>query len=349
VRKTFLKEMITTGALLLTVGAMAAMAQTITSFDPAGSTNTFPTAINLSGTVAGYYIDSGGAFRGMLRDSSGNFTIFNPPSDVNGTVTLFSLNNSGVVVGAYTKSSVQTGFMRDAAGNFTDISPAGATLTGVLIYINNNGVVAGSYSDASHASHGFVRDAAGNYTTFDIAGATSVNVAAIDDTGEIGGFYADASFHSHGFFRDKKGTISTFDGPTGTTNLTVYSMDSGGDIVGTYSTDSGATMHGFIRSMKGGKFVSFDADPAMAITLPFGISPSGIITGMACTTSFTSCEGFIRNPPAHGQITGTGTVVTFSIPNAVGTEPNAVNDSGAVTGPWIDNLGQFARHGFIRQ
>src|SRR5262249_34547850 len=84
--------------VLLASGATV-MAQTNTTFDPTGSNNTFPTAINNTGTIAGYYIDNVvGGFHGFLRDTSGNITTFNPPADTaSGTVVLWGMNNLGAV------------------------------------------------------------------------------------------------------------------------------------------------------------------------------------------------------------------------------------------------------------
>src|SRR5437667_12791356 len=53
-------------------------AQSITSFDPPGSTRTRPASINNAGAVTGYYLDSRGIEHGFIRDASGLITSFDP-------------------------------------------------------------------------------------------------------------------------------------------------------------------------------------------------------------------------------------------------------------------------------
>ena len=333
-------------------------AQTNTTFDITGAVNTFPTQINNAGTVAGYYTDTTvlNGYHGFIRQAgTGTITTFNPPSDsARGTVVLWGMNNLGTTVGTYTKGSIQTGFMRDSAGNFTDIAPAGATLVGVGISINDLGQIAGSWIDSAlpSKSHGFIRDAAGNYTIFDIAGASSINIAKINNNGQVAGFYDDTALPRlrHGFLRDAKGGITVFEAPVAGAVIQVNSMNDSQEITGFYTTDNYTTIHGFVRTPKGSKIVSFDADAGKTQTFAFGINSVGAITGWACI-GWGSCEGFVRNPPAHGPIVGTGTFTTFNVTGASNTQPNSINDTGGITGPWIDApmVSPYPRHGFIRQ
>ena len=52
---------------------------TITTFDPAGSTGTFPTGIDDKGAAAGYYSDSNHVTRGFVRSATGKIKSFDPP------------------------------------------------------------------------------------------------------------------------------------------------------------------------------------------------------------------------------------------------------------------------------
>lgn len=339
--------------LLIAATSLPLAAQTITTFDPPGATNTFPTAINLSATVAGDFIDSTG-FHGFLRASSGTITTFNPPADStsSGTTIVYGINNSGAVVGTYTNGLNQVGFIRDSLGNFSDIVPTGSILT-TANSINNLGQVAGSWVDSSlpAKTHGFVWDSSSNtYTSFDIAGSTGINVASINNNGQVAGSYFDTSFKAHGFFLNAKGGITTFDAPVTDTYIQVNSMNDSEEITGFYSTDNNFTYHGFLRSEKGAKEVSFDADPTAVWTLPQGVNTNGTIVGYWYPSGFGSASGFVRTPPAHGPITGTGTFTSFTVPGASYTQPDSVNDNGAIAGIYITVSGTtYTRHGFIRQ
>jgi hypothetical protein len=319
-----------------------------TSFDVTGAVNTFPVAVNNSGTVAGYYIDSTNGFHGFVRDSTGNITTFNPPADTAaGSVVLWSMNNVGATVGTYTNNSVQTGFLRSASGSFTDIAPTGATLVNPLISINDFGQIAGSWTDSSlpRKSHGFIVDVSGNYTTFDIAGAVTINIAKINNSGQIAGYYSDSSSNSHGFVREPKGTITVIDPPVAGARIQVMGMNDSEEVTGFYTADNNATFHGFVWTTKGNKIATFDVS-GQSQTLAQSINSNGAIVGYACT-NFNNCAAFIRTPPAHGQITGTGTFSSFTVTGAADTEPTSINDIGVVAGPWVAPT-TFVRHGFIR-
>lgn len=317
-----------------------ASAQSVTTFDATEtSTNTYPTAINLSGTVAGYYIDATG-FHGFQRSPNGSITTFNPPADstLSGTATLFGLNSSGEVAGTYINAStfLQTGYLRDASGNFTDIIPPGSTLVSVN-GINDAGVIAGTWVDSSKPAktHGFVRSATGTYTSFDVTGDSGgIDVASINNSGTIAGFYYDSSSHSHGFVRSASGTITTFSAPSPYINLIVYAMNDAGQIIGEYNNGQTqtATYVGYLR--QGTTLTSIEANPDQ--TFPEAINSSGTITGYDCV-AFNNCNGFVRNTA--------GTITPLNVTNASNTQPDGVNALGTIAGIWLDQ--SFARHGFI--
>lgn len=71
---------------------------TLTVFDPPGSTSTEPLSINSSGAIAGLFGDGSNTFTtGFVRDAQGNITTFNVP---NFTYTLpMGINSSGEITG----------------------------------------------------------------------------------------------------------------------------------------------------------------------------------------------------------------------------------------------------------
>ncbi len=84
-------------------------AQTIITFDPPGSTNTYAFGINPAGAITGYYFGNG--VHGFLRAADGTITTFDPPGS---TITyVLSINPAGAITGYfYDASSVPHGFPR---------------------------------------------------------------------------------------------------------------------------------------------------------------------------------------------------------------------------------------------
>jgi len=88
-----------------------------TTFEFPGAQDTFVSAINSSGTIAGYYTTNDGAPHGFLRSANGAFTAIQGPDGQN--VTLRAINNAGSTAGIYYGPSGAIGFIRSADGAFT--------------------------------------------------------------------------------------------------------------------------------------------------------------------------------------------------------------------------------------
>jgi hypothetical protein len=132
-----------------------------TVFDAPGAginfgAGTFGAAVNLSGEVAGTYVDDSFITHSFVRDSSGSITDYDAPGSTN-TYSV-SLNNGGVALGWLTNSAnTYIGFERNSSGSFTEFSvPVSNTGTNPMS-INNAGHLTGYYYDLSGAVHGFVR------------------------------------------------------------------------------------------------------------------------------------------------------------------------------------------------
>jgi len=81
----------------ITLGFVRAADGTITPFDPKGSTETQPAAINKKGLITGDYYDASGVSHGFLRKPSGQFTHFDPKRSIE-TVPQ-GINDGGSVTG----------------------------------------------------------------------------------------------------------------------------------------------------------------------------------------------------------------------------------------------------------
>ncbi len=107
--------------------AYAPPAPTLTSFDPPGSVGTWPTSINPSGTITGYYIDAS-IEHGFLRAPDGSFTTFDAPGSF--YTQPQSINPAGVVTGSYIDASnMSHGFLRALDGSFTTFDAPGSVET----------------------------------------------------------------------------------------------------------------------------------------------------------------------------------------------------------------------------
>ena len=348
----------------------------ITVFDApgAGTTpglGTFPSGVNLLGSVTGFVKDANGARHGFIRDYFGHFTRFDEPaagtcSASCGTIgngqgtRAYSINAFGETVGFFTNNSGQChGYLRSANGMFVQIDAPDAG-TGPFpqgtfpseftpMGLNPTGAITGFYVDSNSVQHGFVRALNGKITEFDPTGSILTNPNAIDVTGAITGFYFDANFVGHGFLRAPNGTITSFDAPgadntPGSGNGTFgVGLTPTGEIEGVY-VDVKGVLHGFIRSLRG-TFTTFNV-PAAGTgpgqgTLPESNNTFGAIAGNYLDANGAD-HGFLFDQLCHFR--------TFDVPGmgmgaGQGTIPLDNSDTGVITGEAID--ANNVVHGFI--
>jgi hypothetical protein len=330
-------------ALLALGGPSVASAQSITTFDAtATSTNTFPVAINLAGTVAGEF-DDGFGQHGFLRAPNGTITTFDPTFCAVGSTSVISssaINSSGAVIGFCGIPNV--GFVRDpTTGAFTEINPPGSTGTQVNS-INDSGEVAGSYVDSAlpAKTHGFVWSPVSGYTSFDVPGGTfaedhfGVDIVSINSSGQVAGFYFVSSSVADGFLRNPDNTFTTFPAPVAGDRVQATSMNDSAQITGFYGPGF-TTFSGFLQ--QGATTTSFDVS-GQTQTLAENINRYGTIVGSG-EIGFNNAVGFVRDP--------LGTITTFVVPTADNTQPQSVNDLGVIAGIWLGPSPSFTRHGFI--
>ena len=135
---------------------------------------------------------------------------------------------------------------------------------------------------------------------------------AVNARGEIAGYYVNSFLEARGFIRDARGRITVFDVPGAGSQQRpctfASDINNRGTIVG-YYIDAGRVHHGYVREPNGA-FTALDAP--------------GAGTGL--------------QPPVMGHpelLSGQGTLAT------------SVNDSGTITGYFID--AKNVRHGFLRE
>jgi len=192
-----LVTLVLAGVSLLTLSG-AASAQRYVSFDGPGAIYyTFPTSINQSGQIVGYYSDS--TAHSFLRNSDGTIISFDPPNSTGSVAS--SINNAGEITGYWFDSAGDHGYCRSAAGDFTtfDVPTTAQEVRTIPYWINAGGSIVGYYSDGV-TFHGFVYDSSGNITTFDPPGSTLTVPESINQSGFISGGYYDSASLLHGSY-----------------------------------------------------------------------------------------------------------------------------------------------------
>jgi hypothetical protein len=354
---------------LLSAAAITSPAETITSFEIAGSGSaggegTIVHGINSAGTMVGEYIDSAKNAHAYMRTLAGVDTVIDPPSSTEAEAA--GINDAGVIAGAYADTKgVAQGFVMATDGTFTTFAAPGAGKAkgqGTIPQaINAGGVIAGTYKDSHDVSHGFVRSAAGTITQFDApsAGTTSgegtfltilffSNGPIINAAGQIVGYSIDSGKVHHGFVRAADGTITELNAPGAGTaakeGTYALGINSAGTITGSYM-DAKKASHGYILATDG-TYTEVNVGPgttALNGTLIFGINDRGVLTGAWGDASIDGAEGFV--------IAADGTVTNFTAPdagdkgNGQGTYPLVVNDAGDIAGLVLDDNQVF--HGFV--
>ena len=256
---------------------------------------TTPVAINASGAIAGYYIDSNTVQHGFLRSASGTYT----PIDPAGVGTCVNQSNGS---------------------NF-----GGTTATG----IDAAGDVAGTYLDTSCVQHGFIRSANGTIASFNAPGAETnpcttgggsgekicgTFLVVSDAVGDLTGGYVDPNGTIHGFLRPAQTGIATsFDDPNasasgalnGTLGIALSSQTSGIEIAGGY-IDANSVFHGFIY---------MPALTATTTTLTPVPTPNPSVYGQPVTLSatVTSTGGAPPNGESVSFMSGTTTLGTAQL------------------------------------
>ena len=372
-RKTRLAlQLVPVVTLLVTLATFGSIsAQTVTTFDAPGAgtgafQGTYPFNIAPTGAIIGWIRDAGNVRHGFIRSSQGDFTIFDAPNAGTGAgqgTRAYAANPSGQITGWYLDGAgAAHGFVRSRQGQITSFDAPGAgtgpypegTFPWSPLIINPNGAIAGWYTDSDLVSHGFLRERDGSFATFDAPGAgTGAGQGTFGyaiSAGElITGYYYDSADVSHGFLRYKNGTIITFDVPGSGTDPFLGTYGGGfspnGVVMGNYF--GGDTLsHGFLFD-KTGNFTTFDAPDAGSVpgsfegTYPFGINPSGAITGWYIDGSDVN-HGFVRDP--------NGGMTEFDVPGAgtgpgQGPYPFSIAPNGAATGYSYDS-GNVV-HGFL--
>ena len=172
------------------------------AFDPPGSLETIPTAINDSGQVVGRFMNSESPGHGFLRNSDGTFDDFDLPGSF--FTNPNAINNSGEVVGYAVfnidSNIISRGFVRDRKGKIIVFDAPGAFSNTGATGIDPSGNIVG-YVDSLNfgGPHAFVRNKSGSFVVFDAPDSSSTTARGINASGRIVGDFSDLDGFGHGF------------------------------------------------------------------------------------------------------------------------------------------------------
>jgi hypothetical protein len=125
-----------------------------TSFDVTGDTTTTAWAINNSGQIAVFAINTAGGYDSFLYNGKTFKKISDPKAGSTGTIAR-SLNNKGDVAGAYfNSSSDEVGFLRHAGKYYDVVDPKGDNVT-KPDGVNDTLEIVGRYTNSAGATLGF--------------------------------------------------------------------------------------------------------------------------------------------------------------------------------------------------
>src|ERR1051325_2676131 len=296
------------------------------SFDPPGSNFTWPTRINDTGTIAGWWFD-GNLYHGFVRTPDGSIASFDPPGSVE--TTPIGMNEKGVIVGTYTRDNYSPrtyhGFIRDTDGKLKTYDALGDYTS--IWAINKTGTMTGHYLDIN-GSHGFIRDGNHNFTSFDPPGSWGTFPMAINSKGAVTGSYyhdgADAcgTFLIRGFIRAPDGNMTTFDFQN---EVSPSSINSHGVVAGSVSDDR-CVPEGFVRGSNG-TYQTFEFPGSTNTVNVFDMNEHGTSVGFYWEATWDNPHGFQR--------TRNGTMTMIEPDGAYSSQASGINYNGQITGWYI--------------
>ncbi len=241
----------------------------------------------------------------------------------NGSGTLTTINNSGVVAGTYipnTPTANAEGYLRYRDGRVEIFAVPNSTELSI-IKLTDRGELLGRYSDVNgSANTGFIRRAGGKIETFQLGGAAGGTYpTGLNIEGQVIGFLATSDIipPTMPFLRYRDGQYLTFN-VEDSDEVFTYNINDAGIALGSYfcSASQGGVC-GFYGK-PGGTLTIFSYAPNGLI--PFQINNCNVIAGVAYPASGGN-DGFIRTPD--------GKLTLFGLPD-IDASKMAMNDRNEV-------------------
>lgn len=266
----------------------------ITTWDLAGSSDTFLMGLNDAGHISGMTNHTGFIFDGTATTS-----VTYPGGSVRG----YDLNDDGYLSGATYNATGYHGFIRDPAGNFDFNLPFASAYENHPYGLNDAGEVAG-----------MVRFNPGPTVTLEAyttlgggqiispAGSTNARAFGINDVGQVvGDWYVSGSVPRHSFVWDvATGTHSFFSVPEGSSTIG-WGINDHGHVAGAYGSPGPGGWKAFVcrsAARNPGDFIRLRI-PGSASVLARKINDHGVVVGTWESSSVQyEYHGFIATPVA---------------------------------------------------
>jgi probable HAF family extracellular repeat protein len=214
-----------------------------------GEPNTFATAINDSGLIAGFVQtqDIGSPYFGFTYQNGFKSLIKFPTAK---STQAFGINNAGQVVGTYVDlQNVSHGFLF-SAGIYKSIDivinkvdPKSTMATG----INTAGDISGTFVDHSSQEHGFLLHANGTLTVINYRGALNGTVVGgINDHDQLAGYFTPPTTNRSTGFEWSAGTFTTLLYPSAVSTQP-FGINNTQVVVGAWVTQQG-NFEGFMET-----------------------------------------------------------------------------------------------------
>lgn len=270
-----------------------------------------------------------------------SFQAVNPPGAV--FTEVFGLNNQGRVAGIGAVPDADIPFIYNSrTRQFTTIAPAPGYFGTALFGVGENDRMVGAVTiDVFGDEAGFIRDKDGTYTVFSHPGSTFTEARAINDAGLVTGYADTPDGYVTGFVYDSRTRAFTDLVPSCFT--VAQGINSQGEIVGSAifnpafgcpSPDGSLVgTYAWVRS-KSAAITFFRVNGSS--TVARGINEAGSITGSISLPGGIS-KGFVTTVAAAsaGAVAiADGDLLAF--PGHQQTNPEAINDSGAISGITFD-------------
>ena len=230
----------------------------ITVLDGPGALETYAVSINETGTITGgLQVNPDGSGPAFLRSPDGEYTLFDVPPAV-GTQTIpTGINAAGIVAGIFVDRNFNYGgFVRAADGTFSHFyAPNGGQIAAGLS-IDSRGNVAGWYWDRN-GRHGFVRTASGTFSPLNSPPNIACLPASINPAGDITGVCDVNQIYGAywgAFVQEHTGRFFRLDVPNTIQAIGPSSINSAGEITGTYNPPGKYSIHAFLRTWKRSKY-----------------------------------------------------------------------------------------------
>jgi hypothetical protein len=270
--------------------------------------------INNSGLIAGYFGSGaqGHPNKGYRLSLHGQpaYANENFPGSVQTQVT--GLNDEGDTVGFWSSmnnanmTNDNFGFYETTGHKFHSVRfPTGDDATppvDQLLGVNDHDIAVGFYTNGQGSNRGytfnirtkqFTRVLVPGYPTG--TAGPSLTAAAINNHGDIAGFYTDRNGNTDAFLDYKNGHFRTLDVP-GASATQAFGVNDHDEVVGAYTvgTGSGAVMHGFTWTPRGG-FASVDEPQGQGTTTINGVNDGGDLVGFYVDATGNT-DGFVATP-----------------------------------------------------